>query len=141
MTINQLTVFIENNQGSLAEITKVFHDHNINMKALSLADTASFGVLRLIVDHFEEASIALRDAGFTVSTTKVLAICISNKPGGLYRILATLDNEKVSVEYMYAFTSPMKDSAYVILRPDDTIKAIEVIKRNNISILTHDDLI
>ena len=141
MTINQLTVFIENSSGSLAEITKVLHDNNINMKALSLADTASFGVLRLIVDNFEEAAVALRDTGFTVSITKVLAICISDKPGGLYRILATLSNEKVAVEYMYAFTSPVKDSAYVILRPDDTAKAIEIIKRNNISILTNTDIL
>lgn len=140
MTINQLSVFVENKPGRLAEITAMLEQHGIDIRALSIADTTHFGILRLIVDAPGKAEELLKEAGFTVSLTKVVAIGVADRPGGLARALAILSDNQVSVEYMYAFISREQNTAYVLLRVDDNRRALEVLARHQIPILTEAEL-
>lgn len=136
MTVKQLSVFVENRPGSLAEITAALHHAGIDIRALSIADTTNFGVLRLIVNRPAAASEALRNAGFTVSLTKVVAIGVSDCPGGLSTALGVLAGAGITVEYMYAFISREQGTAYVILRTDDNSRTAQVLTKNNVPILT-----
>ncbi|MEG0540842.1 MAG: acetolactate synthase [Angelakisella sp.] len=140
MTVKQLSVFVENKQGSLAEITAVLQRSHIDIRALSIADTTNFGVLRLIVDRPVAASEALREAGFTVSLTKVVAIGVSDTPGGLAQALMALSEAGITVEYMYAFISRQEGTAYVILRTNDTGRTVELLTAKNIPILTEKEI-
>ena len=126
MTIKQLSVFIENKRGRLAEITNVLRQNSINIRALSIADTKEFGILRLIVSDVAKAADVLREDGFTVSLTDVVAIGIADRPGGLAEAMEVLDNNQISVEYMYAFISRTEDTAYVIMRVLDNEAAIRI---------------
>lgn len=126
MTIKQLSVFIENKRGRLAEITNVLRQNSINIRALSIADTKEFGILRLIVSDVAKAAEVLREDGFTVSLTDVVAIGIEDRPGGLAEAMAILDTNEISVEYMYAFISRTEDTAYVIMRVADNDAAIRI---------------
>ena len=136
MTVKQLSVFVENKQGRLSEITGILHDTGVDIRALSLADTTDFGILRLIVDKEEAAEAALRGAGFTVSLTPVIAIGVADRPGGLTQAMMVLRDGGISVEYMYAFISRTADTAYVILRVDDNQKAVELVQKAGFSVLT-----
>ena len=140
MTIKQLSVFVENKQGRLSEITGILQQTGVDIRALSLADTTDFGILRLIVDQEEAAEEALRQAGFTVSLTPVIAIGVADRPGGLAEAMAVLRDGGVSVEYMYAFISRRKDTAYVILRVDDNDRAAALIEKAGFSILREKEL-
>lgn len=140
MTVKQLSVFVENKPGRLAEITATLERQGVDIRALSVADTTSFGVLRLIVNRPGAAEIALREAGFTVSLTKVIAIGVSDAPGGLAVALAALAKGEVTVEYMYAFISQKKGMAYVILRTDNTNRALEVLQAAGTPILTEQEI-
>ena len=141
MTVNQLSVFVENKPGRLSEITSILQQQNVDIRALSVADTTHFGILRLIVDKPAQAENALKEAGFTVSLTKVIAIGVSDRPGGLAEAMAVLSSGGISVEYMYAFISREEKTAYVILRVDDIDKAVELIHSNNIPLLTEQEII
>ena len=140
MTIKQLSVFIENVPGRLAEITQILGEHKIDIRALSLADTTKFGILRLIVDNPDEAETSLKKAGLTVTLTKVIAIGIADKPGGLASAIGVLGQGDISIEYMYAFVSREHNTAYVIVRVDDNEKAIELLKANNVTMLTPEEI-
>ncbi len=140
MFINQISVFVENKAGRLAEITGLLEKNNIDIRALSIADTRDFGILRLIVNDPDTAERVLRDNGFTVSLTQVIAIGINDKPGGLAGAMKTLYENKISVEYMYAFISRTDETAYVILRVEDNEKALDVLKKFHIKILTSEDI-
>ena len=135
MTVNQLSVFVENKQGRLSEITSILQQNQVDIRALSIADTTHFGILRLIVDKPAQAETALKEAGFTVSLTPVIAIGVADRPGGLAEALALLRDGGLRVEYMYAFVSRKKDSAFVILRVDDNGKAVELMKNGGFSVL------
>ena len=140
MTIKQLSVFVENKQGRLSEITGILQGAGVDIRALSLADTTDFGILRLIVDKEEAAEAALRGAGFTVSLTPVIAAGIADRPGGLAEAMATLRDGGISVEYMYAFISRRKEMAYVILRVDDNGKAAELLQKAAFPLLTEEEI-
>lgn len=140
MTVNQLSVFVENKQGRLSEITAVLQGAKVDIRALSIADTTHFGILRLIVDKPVEAEAALKEAGLTVSLTPVIAVGIADRPGGLAEAMAVLRDGGVSVEYMYAFISRKKDTAYVILRVDDTAKAVKLIEKAGFPILRESEI-
>ena len=116
MAIQQISVFLENKPGTLAEMTGVLADAKIDMRALSLAETKDFGIARLIVDDVYEASHVLKEAGFVNSLTPVVGVLIPNEPGGLNRILQVFTEEKVNIEYMYAFMGGSKDHAYMLFR-------------------------
>ena len=140
MVIKQLSVFIENKSGKLSEITQILKKSNIDIRALSLADTTNFGILRLIVNDPVAAKSALREAGFTVSLTDVIAVGIEDKPGGLANALQILSDVKIDVEYMYAFISRETKQAYVILRVEDNEKAADILSKQGIIILEEKDI-
>lgn len=128
MKIKQLTVFVENKVGYLYEITQLFAESNIDMKALSIADTKDFGILRLIVDKPETALNVLKKHEFLGTITDVIGVEISNETGALSKALAALSESNVNVEYLYAFLSGTKDSAYVVIKADDNLKAEKILK-------------
>ncbi len=120
MSVKQISVFIENKTGKLAEVTKYIADNNINMRALSIADTHDFGILRIICDNHDNAVAVLKDGGYVVAENEVLAVEMADKPGSLASILDILAHEGIIVEYTYAFLSTKKvGSAYIIFRVDD----------------------
>ncbi|MBS4008983.1 MAG: ACT domain-containing protein [Clostridium sp.] len=127
MKVKQISVFLENKSGRLAQVTRVLGDNQINIRALSIADTTDFGILRLIVDKPEETNSILRAEGFMVSETTVIAVEVPDRPGGLADILATLGQAGINIEYLYAFIGQNSDKAQVIFRVDDSDKAISVL--------------
>ncbi|WP_290923021.1 ACT domain-containing protein [Halodesulfovibrio sp.] len=135
MKVEQISVFLENKAGRLAEVTNTLATNGINIRALSLADTTDFGILRLIVDNSENAKSVLKDKGFTVGKTNVVAVEVEDKPGGLNHILDTLGNNGINVEYMYAFVMPGSTNATLIFRFDKTDQAVEILSENNIPII------
>jgi len=135
MKVEQISIFIENKSGRLAEITRILGDAGINIRALSLADTSDFGILRLIVNDVEVANTVLKENGFTVSKTEVVAVEVPDRPGGLSAILQTLDANQINVEYMYAFVERCGGNAVIIFRFDETDKAIETLKCSTFTIL------
>ncbi len=140
MKVEQISVFIENKAGRLAKITETLTEAGINIRALSLADTSDFGILRLIVSDHEKATIALKENGFTVGRTDVVAVVVPDQPGGLHHILTTLSANDVNVEYMYAYVQPGGNSAHLIFRFDRVDQAIEVLNANNITIVPGSEL-
>jgi len=121
MIIQQISVFVENKPGTLAEVLGVLKENEINLRALSVADTADFGILRMIVQEPEKAERILRDADFTIKITPVLAIDLEDRPGNLYEYVQKLGTAGINIEYMYAFAS-IKD-AKVVLKVDDLVRA------------------
>jgi hypothetical protein len=135
MKAEQISIFLENKAGRLSEVTGTLSDAGVNIRALSLADTTDFGVLRLIVDDNEKAESALKDAGFTVRMTHVVAVEVSDRPGGLHHILDCLTRADINVEYMYAFVQQSGDNAIMIFRFDQLEEAIAVLEKNDIAII------
>jgi len=135
MRVEQISVFLENRAGRLAEITRVLGDAGVNIRALSLADTSDFGILRLIVSDNEKAKEALKEHGFTVGKTSVVAVEVEDRPGGLNRILEILSKAAVNVEYMYAFVQHSGANALMIFRFDDIDAAVKVLTDNDIKVL------
>ncbi|MFA9382005.1 MAG: ACT domain-containing protein [Acetanaerobacterium sp.] len=140
MFIKQLSVFVENKPGRLSDITATLEKQQIDIRALSIADTTDFGILRLIVSNPDEAEKSLKEAGFAVSLTQVIAIGIEDRPGGLSRALTMLYEANIGVEYMYAFISREGEKAYVILRVEDNGKAVEMFRNNGIDLLESSDI-
>ncbi|MDD2734964.1 MAG: ACT domain-containing protein [Desulfuromonadaceae bacterium] len=135
MKVEQLSIFIENKSGRLAEVTRILGEAGINIRVLSLADTSDFGILRLIVDKVEQAKFALKEKGFTVDKTEVVAVEVPDRPGGMANILQSIDNNQINIEYMYAFVERGGGNAVIIFRFDDTEKAIEALKSNGFNII------
>lgn len=135
MLVKQISVFLENKSGRLADVTRTLGKNNIDISALSIADTTDFGILRLIVNKPEKAEEVLKEDGFTVSCTNVIAIGVQDKPGGLAAALEILDKQSIGIEYMYAFVSKTEDEALVILRVEDPARAVAVLKEKGISVL------
>ena len=135
MFIQQLSVFIENKPGRLAEITGILGEHNIDIRAVSISDTKEFGILRVIVTQPKETEKLLKAAGYTVSITHVIAIGIEDQPGGLAAAMRVLYENRISVDYMYAFLSKSDKPASVILRLNDNERAAAVLKDNGITVL------
>jgi hypothetical protein len=140
MSVKQISVFLENKKGRLAELTEALERESINMRALSLADTADFGVLRIIVDDVERCVAVLKAAGFVAQVTEVIAIEVEDKPGGLHRILQVLDAAAITVEYLYAYVEKRKAAAVVICKVDDRGKAGEALRRAGIATIAADVL-
>ena len=140
MKVEQISVFLENRAGRLAEVTKTLAENQINIRALSLADTSDFGILRLIVTDNEKAKDALKAKGFTVGRTNVVAAEVGDRPGGLHTILEMLNAGGVNVEYMYAFVTQSGRNAILIFRFDRTDQAIEVLQQHGINMVPGDKL-
>jgi hypothetical protein len=138
MIIKQLSVFLENKSGRLTEVTEALATANINISAFSIADTAEFGILRMIVNKPEVAEATLKAKGISVHGTDVIALVVPHKPGGLHRALKILSSEGISVEYMYAFA--MGDRATVIIRTDTLQQTIEVLQKHKMELLKASDI-
>jgi len=136
MRVEQIAVFLENKSGRLAEITRILAENGINIRALSVADTADFGILRLIVDKVDLAKEALRAGGFTVGKTDVIAVEVPDRTGGLASVLKVAHEAELNVEYMYAFVNKSGSNAVLIFRFDEMDKAIEVMQKNGFALLT-----
>ena len=140
MTVEQISVFVENRQGKLVEVLETLSANNIDLRALCIADTADFGILRLIVNKPEEAVRVLQQAECATSVTQVLAFSLDDTPGSLARVLRILADAAISVEYLYAFVAHGKDKAYVILRVEDNEKAAAVLTKKGISFADSKDI-
>ena len=140
MKVEQLSIFLENKAGRLAEVTRALSKANVNIRALSLADTSEFGILRLIVNDHEKAKAVLKEQGFTVGRTSVVAVAVEDQPGGLDKILQMLSDKGINVEYMYAFVQAGGEHAALILRFDKTDKAVEVLTEHGVPIIPGEKL-
>ncbi|MEZ4601010.1 MAG: ACT domain-containing protein [Syntrophotaleaceae bacterium] len=135
MTVQQISIFIENRPGRLAQATSVLGGAGVNIRALSLADTSDFGILRLIVDQTDLAKDVLNKEGFTVEKTEVVAVQVPDRPLGLAHILQQLDEAQIVVEYLYAFVERCGDNAVIIFRFDDTAQAVAALLERGIKVL------
>lgn len=140
MKVEQISIFLENRAGRLCEVTRTLAEAGINIRALSLADTSDFGILRLIVSDSEKAKAVLKENGFTVGRTTVVPVEVEDHPGGLHKILDLLSSNGINVEYMYAFVQQSGENAILIFRFDRTDQAIEVLQQNKIKVLRGNEL-
>jgi len=140
MKVEQISIFLENKPGGLAEITRILKDACINIRALSLADTTDFGILRLIVNDPDKAKAALKGVGMTVGRTTVVAVGVPDGPGGLHSILELLTKNDVNVEYMYAFIERSGENAVIIFRFDNPDRAIEILLKGGFEVLPGEKL-
>ncbi|NQT69724.1 MAG: ACT domain-containing protein [Desulfobacteraceae bacterium] len=131
----QISVFLENKAGRLAEVTGILAEADVNIRALALADTSDFGVLRLIVNDNQKAVTALKNRGFTIGETDVVAVEVEDRPGGLHRILDILNKAGVNVEYMYAFVQQSGNNAVMIFRFDNIDEAVNILQANNLTVI------
>ena len=138
MIIKQISIFVENKKGRLAEITETLAKAGANIRALSIADTTDFGILRLIVDKPEDAALALKEAGITVSITNVIAVGINDVHGSFAVPMRILADAGIDVEYMYAFITRQSEKAYVILRVADNDAAAKVLIDSGVELLDED---
>ncbi|MGA2025990.1 MAG: ACT domain-containing protein [Syntrophobacteraceae bacterium] len=138
--VEQISVFLENKAGRLEEVTRILAEANINIRALSLADTSDFGILRLIVNDNNKAKEDLKKAGFTVAKTEVVAVEISDRPGGLNHVLRILKKANVNVEYMYAFVQQNGANAVLIFRFDNLAEALRILKDNDVRVIKGETL-
>jgi hypothetical protein len=135
MQIKQISVFLENNAGRLADVTRVLAQAGINIRAISIADTADFGILRLIVDKSDDAVKALGSAGFTIRETDVVAVEVDDTPGSLARVMELFQKSRVNIEYLYASLEGQTGKAVVIFKLQDSEKGLKIVKENNLSMV------
>ncbi len=135
MTINQLSLFLENKPGHLNTICATLADAGINIVTLSMADTDQFGILRLVVREWEDAKTVLEGNGFAVNVTPVVATEVEDRPGGMADILAILEKGQINIEYMYAFTCRRGNRAVLIFRFDDSARAIAVLQEAGCNVI------
>jgi hypothetical protein len=140
MQVNQISVFLENKSGRLAAVTKLLQRYNVNIRALSIADTSDFGILRLIVDQPQLAFNALKSEGFSVSMTEVIGVEMPDRPGGLAGVLEILEKYEFNIEYLYAFIGKADDKALVICRVERVEDAVKCLEDNGITVLTGEKL-
>lgn len=140
MAIRQLSVFLENRHGTLVEVTELLAREGIDIRAMALADTQDFGILRLIVNDPDAAKAALAKIGFVASINEVTAVAIDDNPGALSEVIRVMAENQINIEYMYAFLTNHKDNAYVVLRVIDNDNAAEVLSANGITLVGETDI-
>lgn len=140
MIAEQISVFLQNRKGHLADVTKVLADNKINIRAISIFDTPDYGILRLIVDRPEETVELLKSNGYTVSKSKVFAIDVKDHPGGLFDVISVFDNNDINIEYVYSFVIRKSGGPLILFKVDEPEKAIELMKTNNITVIPKEDL-
>ncbi len=141
MKIKQISVFLENKRGRLYEALKALAEEKINIRALSIADTSEFGILRLIVTDPEKAKEVLEKNEFTVKLTNVVAIAVKDKPGGLAEALKYLYDANINIEYIYAFVEKSGEKAVVVLRTENLDKTISILQEKGVTILSWDSVL
>ena len=141
MSLKQLTVFVENKQGTLVSITDTLAKNDVNIRALSIADTQDFGILRLIVNDNDTAVKTLSDAGYLIKITDVVGVKIGDAPGKLSKALEVLDKENINMEYLYAFMARTEKHAYVVLRVENLELAEKVLEDAGFHLITDADVL
>ena len=140
MTIQQISIFLPNKPGSFRDIAKILSENAINMRAMSVAETSEFGILRIIVDDNEKACVVLKEAGYIFKETPVIAVEVEDKPGALVQLLDILNEKNVSLEYMYAFLSRKTNSAYMVIRVDEPNDTAGYLTESGVNVITKADI-
>ena len=140
MAIKQLSIFVENREGTLVTITDAIAHANVDIRAMSVADTNDFGIFRLIVTDYDKAKAALEDANCFVSITEVVGVAVDDEPGGLAKVIKILAENNINIEYMYAFITVSKKFAYVVLRVADNEAAEKILLDNGIKLVSEEDI-
>ncbi|MBQ4132643.1 MAG: ACT domain-containing protein [Desulfovibrionaceae bacterium] len=140
MTVNQISVFIENAPGSMAALTRLMRENSLNIRALCIAEVNNFGILRMIVDDVYATSTVLKAAGYVFKITPVLAVPLKDEAGSLCDVLDALGDSGINVEYIYAFTTSRKDKAFVVLRVEDNEGAARVLAENHCTPVSQSEL-
>lgn len=140
MSITQISIFLENRAGQLSEITKILSENNIDLKALNIAETADYGILRIISDDSDKAAKLLRDNGFIVTETPVAAAAVPNKAGGLNELLNIISKEEIDIEYMYSVFGQKDGLAYMIFKVKDVEAFVSVLKKYFVTVADNSDL-
>ena len=140
MAIKQLTVFVENKQGTVVYIKDTLSKHNINLRALSIAETQDFGILRLIVNDEAEAERILTEEGYLIKITDVVGVKIGDAPGKLTEALKVLNESKINIEYLYAFMARTEKHAYVVIRVEDNATAESTLENAGFHLITKEDI-
>ncbi|MBR5387296.1 MAG: ACT domain-containing protein [Clostridiales bacterium] len=135
MSVKQINVFLENEPGRLAEVTAALSEAKIDIRAVYITDSTTYGMLRMIVDQPDEAKIVLMSKGFTVSISHVIAVSLKDVPGTLDKVLKLLSDNGIQLEYLYAFVGRLSTEAVVVLRVDDRVKTMEIFEKNNIPVI------
>jgi hypothetical protein len=141
MKLKQISVFLENKEGKLKNAIEILSKHYINIRALSIADTTNFGILRLIVNDYEKAKTALENDNYVVKLTEVIAVKVHDKPGGLNEMLTALYNQGINVEYIYAFVDSTDGQAIVVVKTEDIEKGINALESADIKVLDAEEVI
>lgn len=141
MALNQLTVFVQNKQGAVVDITEALAQNSVDLRALSIADTEDFGILRLIVSDNETAAKALSDHGYLIKNTEVVGVKIGDAPGKLSKALKVLDDNGINLEYLYAFMARTEKHAYVVLRVADNAAAEKALEDAGFHLITNADIL
>jgi hypothetical protein len=140
MKLTQISIFLENKKGRLFEVCSLLGKNKVNIRALSVAESEEFGVLRLVVNRPQEAIRILKKNGFVASLTDIVAVEVEDRPGGLASILKVFDKGNINVEYMYGFVEKFSDKAILVFRFDDPDKAIKILTRNRIKVVGKKDI-
>ena len=140
MAIKQLTVFVRNKKGTVAQVTDILSKNNVNLRALSIAETRDFGILRMIVNDEIKAEKALSESGYLIKAIDVVGVKVGDEPGKLTEVLGVLDRANINVEYLYAFMARTDKHAYVVLRVEDNEIAESLMKNAGIKIITEADI-
>jgi hypothetical protein len=140
MKITQISVFLENRKGRLFDVCSLLGDNKINIRALTIAETESFGVLRIVVDKSDMAVKLLKDSGFVANLTDVVAVEVGDKPGGLASVLKVFADNDVNIEYMYGFVEKFSDKALLVFRFADTDLAQQILSKNNIKVVREKEI-
>lgn len=140
MAIKQLSIFVENREGTLVTVTDAIAKGGVDIRAMSVADTNDFGIFRLIVTDIDKAKQSLDDAGAFVSITEVVAVALEDKPGALAKVVKILADNNINIEYMYAFITVSKQFAYVVLRVADNDETEKILTENGIQLVTEADM-
>lgn len=140
MKIKQLSIFLQNRMGSLSKPLEVLTVADVNIRAMCMADTSEFGILRLVVDNPEKGKEALEQNNFLVKMTEIIGVEMNDSPGGLTSVLNTIKENNIDLEYLYAFTHEKKDKAILLLHTDDIDGLINILNKNNITIVPSEEV-
>lgn len=140
MYVKQISVFIENSPGKLADFTRLLGENGIDLVSLSIADTTNFGILRGIVADYERAVRIIEDAGYTVCLTDVLAVTVPDKPGGLADVLLMLSENDIAIEYLYSFVRNKGNNALIVFRVENIEKAQDILRDRQVNFLTQEEI-
>jgi hypothetical protein len=141
MKITQISIFLENTKGRLYEVCSLLGRSDVSIRALTIAESPEFGILRIVVDKPETAVKVLKENSFVANLTEIVAVEVDDRPGGLANILKIFYDNNINVEYMYGFVEKFTENAILVFRFDNTDKALEILKKNNIRIIGKDDIV